>query len=168
MLRVEIPLFFCLILALFHNEEMTVSEVSWAFSLYLEAVAVCPQLWMVYSAKCNSSPVLNWYLFGLVCYRALYIANWFYRYGLALVDSISLVSGSIQTLISLLTLFYSIYYRSRPSSPDSSVSSVPPSVSEKIEKSAANITYFDSINTELPLAPLNLPTEKFTAAVFTV
>ena len=45
--RVELLLIPVAALALLFNHEFSVMEVLWAFSIYLEAVAILPQLFMV-------------------------------------------------------------------------------------------------------------------------
>ena len=54
-------------------------EACWAFSEYLEAVAVLPQLVLVTNSK-SAENITAWYLLSLGAYRALYLANWVYRY----------------------------------------------------------------------------------------
>jgi ER lumen protein retaining receptor len=61
-------------------------EYIWAFSIYLESVAMLPQLIMFRSSdrlvKGNRGDAKNeilWPIFLLGIYRALYIANWVYR-----------------------------------------------------------------------------------------
>ena len=54
-------------------------EIAWAASLYLEAVAAVPQLVLTIREKrCRSA--VSHYIFLLASYRALYGANWVYRY----------------------------------------------------------------------------------------
>ena len=47
----------------------------WTFSIYLEAVAILPQLFMV-SKTGEAESITSHYLFALGSYRALYIINW--------------------------------------------------------------------------------------------
>ena len=54
-------------------------EVLWTFSIYLESVAILPQLFMV-SKTGEAESITSHYLFALGSYRALYIVNWIYRY----------------------------------------------------------------------------------------
>ncbi len=54
-------------------------EVLWTFSIYLESVAILPQLFMV-SKTGEAESITSHYLFALGSYRALYIFNWIYRY----------------------------------------------------------------------------------------
>ncbi len=67
------------ILALVLNHEFSVMEVLWTFSIYLESVAILPQLFMV-SKTGEAESITSHYLFALGMYRALYILNWVYRY----------------------------------------------------------------------------------------
>lgn len=67
------------LLALILNHEFSVMEVLWTFSIYLESVAILPQLFMV-SKTGEAESITSHYLFALGSYRALYILNWIYRY----------------------------------------------------------------------------------------
>ena len=89
----------CFILAVLINHELTFMEVMWTFSIYLEAVAIVPQLWMLNkTGECES--ITLHYIFLLGLYRAFYIANWVYRYNLErFYDIIAIVGGIVQTLI---------------------------------------------------------------------
>lgn len=53
-------------------------EVSWAFSIYLEAVAIAPQLIMTQRHKAVEN-LTSWYMASLGSYRALYLLNWAWR-----------------------------------------------------------------------------------------
>ena len=67
------------LLSLVLNHEFSVMEVLWTFSIYLESVAILPQLFMV-SKTGEAESITSHYLFALGSYRALYILNWIYRY----------------------------------------------------------------------------------------
>ena len=54
-------------------------EILWTFSIYLESVAILPQLFMVQKTG-EAESITSHYLFALGIYRALYILNWIYRY----------------------------------------------------------------------------------------
>lgn len=54
-------------------------QVMWAFSIFLEAVAIVPQLFMV-SKTGEAENITSHYLFALGSYRAMYLLNWIYRY----------------------------------------------------------------------------------------
>ena len=51
----------------------------WTFSIYLEAVAILPQLVMLQNSG-NVDILTGHYVFFLGSYRALYLLNWIYRY----------------------------------------------------------------------------------------
>ncbi|CAO2601689.1 ER lumen protein-retaining receptor 3, partial [Lemmus lemmus] len=73
-------------------------EVLWTFSIYLESVAVLPQLFMI-SKTGEAESITTHYLFFLGLYRALYLANWIWRYQTEnFYDQISVVSGVVQTI----------------------------------------------------------------------
>ncbi|CAI5507835.1 unnamed protein product [Closterium sp. NIES-64] len=69
----------CFVLALLVNKKFTFTEVLWAFSIYLEAVAILPQLVLLQRTK-NIDNLTGNYVFFLGAYRSLYILNWIYRY----------------------------------------------------------------------------------------
>ena len=77
--RVEFLLVACLILALWLNHEFTVMEVLWTFSIYLENVALLPQLFMIRKSGEPETFILH-YILAFGSYRGLYILNWIYRY----------------------------------------------------------------------------------------
>lgn len=77
--RIEFLVGPCVLLALLLNHEFTVMEVLWTLSIYLESVAILPQLFMV-SKTGEAESITSHYLFALGSYRALYIVNWIYRY----------------------------------------------------------------------------------------
>nr|XP_043611036.1 ER lumen protein-retaining receptor A [Erigeron canadensis] len=91
---------FAFILALFVHDKFTVLEIFWAFSIYLEAVAILPQLVLLQRSG-NVDNLTVQYVFFLGAYRALYILNWIYRY---FTDAhfngwISCISGILQTAL---------------------------------------------------------------------
>ncbi|KZS20444.1 ER lumen protein-retaining receptor 2 [Daphnia magna] len=97
--RVELLLIPVAALALLFNHEFSVMEVLWAFSIYLEAVAILPQLFMV-SKTGEAESITSHYLFALGSYRALYILNWIYRYyGESFQDWIAVIAGIVQTIL---------------------------------------------------------------------
>merc|ERR1712145_28107 len=91
--RVEFLLGPAVLLALLLNHEFSVMEVLWTFSIYLESVAILPQLFMV-SKTGEAESITSHYLFALGSYRGLYILNWIYRYySEDVLDSIAVVAG---------------------------------------------------------------------------
>lgn len=98
------------VLALFFNERFTLIDVSWSFSVWLESIAILPQLFMLSKSGKAKSLTIH-YIFALGLYRALYIPNWFWRW---LVESkkfqkLAFVTGIIQTLV--YSDFFYIYYK---------------------------------------------------------
>lgn len=80
----------------------------WAFSIWLESVAILPQLFMLQRTG-EAETITTHYLFALGAYRALYIPNWVYRYFTeGHFDVISVIAGIIQTV--LYSDFFYIYY----------------------------------------------------------
>jgi len=103
--RVEYLLLPCLIMALLINYHFMVTEIFWSFSIFLEAVAILPQLHMLRRTG-QAEALTRYYIIALGSYRALYILNWIYRYGTErLIDPIAILGGVVQTC----TNFYFIY-----------------------------------------------------------
>ncbi|XP_078432701.1 ER lumen protein-retaining receptor-like [Wolffia australiana] len=101
----------CLVLALLIHDRFNFREVMWAFSLYLEAVAILPQLVLLQRTR-NIDNLTGQYVFLLGAYRALYIMNWVYRYFTEphYVHWITWISGLVQTLIYADFFYY--YFQS--------------------------------------------------------
>lgn len=97
--RIEFLLVPVTLLALLVNHEFTPLEVLWTLSIYLEAVAILPQLFLV-SKTGEAETITSHYLFCLGSYRALYIFNWVYRYYTEeFYDLIAIVAGIVQTVL---------------------------------------------------------------------
>uniref|UniRef100_A0A8C4QUG7 ER lumen protein-retaining receptor n=1 Tax=Eptatretus burgeri TaxID=7764 RepID=A0A8C4QUG7_EPTBU len=86
-------------LAVLVNHSFTLLEILWTFSIYLEAVAILPQLFMV-SKTGEAETITSHYLFALGLYRALYLANWVWRYhNEGFYDPIAIMAGVVQTVL---------------------------------------------------------------------
>lgn len=86
-------------LAFLVNHEFSPLEILWTFSIYLESVAILPQLFMV-SKTGEAETITSHYLFALGSYRALYLLNWVYRwYFEGFFDLIAVVAGCVQTIL---------------------------------------------------------------------
>jgi len=97
--RIEFLILPCAILALVINHEFDVVEILWTFSIYMESVAILPQLFMV-SKTGEAESITSHYLFALGAYRGLYILNWIYRYyAEGFYDLIAIIAGVIQTVL---------------------------------------------------------------------
>lgn len=71
----------------------------WTFSIYLEAVAILPQLFLV-SKTGEAESITSHYLFALGSYRGLYLLNWLYRYfAESYLDLIVIFAGAVQTIL---------------------------------------------------------------------
>ncbi|XP_068605708.1 ER lumen protein-retaining receptor 3-like [Brachionichthys hirsutus] len=96
--RLEFLLIPVIGLSFLENYAYTPMEILWTFSIFLEAVAIMPQLFMI-SKSGEAESITTHYLFFLGLYRALYIANWVWRYRAeGFVDQIAVVSGVVQTI----------------------------------------------------------------------
>jgi len=97
--RVEFLVLPCLVLSLVINHDFSIMEILWTFSIYLESVAILPQLFML-SKTGEAETITSHYLFALGSYRALYILNWIYRYYVeSFFDPIAVVAGCVQTVL---------------------------------------------------------------------
>merc|ERR1719389_1340201 len=97
--RMEFLLGPAALLAVVLNQSFTPMEVLWTFSIYLESLAILPQLFMV-SKTGEAETITSHYLFALGSYRALYILNWIYRYHFeGTYDVIAIVAGIVQTVL---------------------------------------------------------------------
>ncbi|XP_033324490.1 ER lumen protein-retaining receptor [Megalopta genalis] len=97
--RIEFLILPTLVLALLINHEFTAVEVLWTFSIYLESVAILPQLFLV-SKTGEAESITSHYLFALGSYRGLYLLNWMYRYYAEdHYDLIAIVAGLVQTVL---------------------------------------------------------------------
>uniref|UniRef100_A0A5B7B993 ER lumen protein-retaining receptor n=1 Tax=Davidia involucrata TaxID=16924 RepID=A0A5B7B993_DAVIN len=99
----------CFVLALLVHHVFSVMEVLWTFSLYLEAVAILPQLKLLQRSR-NIDNLTGNYVFLLGAYRALYLINWIYRFFLEIhrVRWIPWVSGLVQTALYADFFYYYI------------------------------------------------------------
>ncbi|MES1922252.1 hypothetical protein MHBO_003759, partial [Bonamia ostreae] len=104
-------------LAIICNLSVNIFETFWAFSIFLESVALVPQLIVVYkSAKEQSGRIENLTTHYVVClggYRAFYLLNWIYRSitERGYRDYISWFAGIVQTV--LYADFFYYYARSK-------------------------------------------------------
>lgn len=97
------------ILAILFPYKYTVAEILWAFSIWLESVAILPQLFMLQRTG-EAETITTHYLAALGVYRALYIPNWIWRYfeTPSYFDPIAVVAGIVQTI--LYSDFFWVYY----------------------------------------------------------
>ncbi|KAH9834144.1 ER lumen protein retaining receptor-domain-containing protein [Rhodofomes roseus] len=106
--RVEYLLGPCVLLSLIFNYRFTFAEILWSFSIFLESVAILPQLFMLQRTG-EAEAITTHYLAALGAYRALYIPNWIYRYWMEdQVDPIAVTAGIVQT--ALYVDFFYVYF----------------------------------------------------------
>ncbi|CCK71020.1 Erd2p KNAG_0F03580 [Huiozyma naganishii CBS 8797] len=98
-----------LVAGLCFHHRFTLLEILWSFSVWLESVAILPQLFMLSKSGRAQSLTVH-YIFALGLYRFLYIFNWIWRYvSEARVDKIAVVAGIVQT--AMYSDFFYIYYK---------------------------------------------------------
>jgi ER lumen protein retaining receptor len=98
------------ILAILFPHKYTAFEICWAFSIWLESVAILPQLFMLQRTG-EAETITTHYLFALGIYRGLYIPNWIYRWYTEENPHlywVAIIAGIIQTV--LYSDFFYIYY----------------------------------------------------------
>ncbi|AMD20428.1 HDL316Cp [Eremothecium sinecaudum] len=107
--KIRFILLFSAVMALCFHRKFTVQELLWSFSVWLESVAILPQLFMLTKAG-RADTLTTHYIFALGLYRTMYIPNWIWRYyAEKRYDRLSIVTGVIQTLI--YSDFFYIYYK---------------------------------------------------------
>ncbi|OCB90287.1 ER lumen protein retaining receptor [Sanghuangporus baumii] len=106
--RIEFLLGPSFLLSLLFNYKFSFVEVLWSFSIFLESVAILPQLFMLQRTG-EAETITTHYVAALGAYRALYIPNWIYRYfSEGTVDPIAVIAGLVQT--GLYLDFFYIYF----------------------------------------------------------
>ncbi|KAE8348122.1 ER lumen protein retaining receptor-domain-containing protein [Aspergillus coremiiformis] len=106
--QVQYLLGFSALLAFLFPHDYSISEIFWTFSIWLESVAILPQLFMLQRTG-EADTITTHYLFALGLYRALYIPNWIYRYlAESYFQPVPVIAGIVQTL--LYSDFFYIYY----------------------------------------------------------
>jgi ER lumen protein retaining receptor len=103
----------CALMGLLINQDHTSPfEMVWAFSIYLEAVAILPQLFLLQKLG-EVENLTSHYVALLGAYRALYLLNWIYRYMTEedYSQRIVWVAGIVQT--ALYCDFFYHYYQSK-------------------------------------------------------
>lgn len=101
--RIEYLLGGVFVLALLIHESnpnrSVILEILWTLSIYLEALAILPQLFMITKTG-EAETITSHYLFCLGIYRGLYILNWIYRYyAEGFHEWIVILAGIVQTIL---------------------------------------------------------------------
>lgn len=97
----------CFLLSLIFNEEFTIVEILWSFSIFLEALAFVPQLDMMRKMREVENLTAN-YVFTLGGYRVFYILSWIQKFLNG--ESISWISASAGVLQTVLYADFFYYY----------------------------------------------------------
>jgi len=106
--RVEYLIGPAFLLGVLFNYAPSIIEVFWSFSIFLESVAILPQLFILQRTG-EAETITTHYLAALGAYRGLYIPNWIYRYfAEEVVDPISITAGLVQT--GLYLDFFYVYF----------------------------------------------------------
>lgn len=96
------------VMALVFHSMFTIPELLWSFSVWLECVAILPQLFMLQRTGGAESLTVH-YIFALGAYRFLYLVHWVYQLVMNKnIDYILMCAGLIQTL--LYSDFFYVYY----------------------------------------------------------
>ncbi|KAJ1980829.1 endoplasmic reticulum retention protein [Dimargaris cristalligena] len=105
--RAEFLIVGAALLGLAFPDSWHILDILWSFSIYLEAVAILPQLFQM-TRTGEAETITSHYVFALGAYRALYLMNWIYRYYTeGYMDVIAWVAGAVQTI--LYADFFYIY-----------------------------------------------------------
>eukprot|EP00746_Dinoflagellata_sp_MGD_P005963 gnl/MRDRNA2_/MRDRNA2_111572_c0_seq1.p1 gnl/MRDRNA2_/MRDRNA2_111572_c0~~gnl/MRDRNA2_/MRDRNA2_111572_c0_seq1.p1 ORF type:complete len:219 (+),score=20.20 gnl/MRDRNA2_/MRDRNA2_111572_c0_seq1:75-731(+) len=89
----------CFLLALFSTEEYAITEILWTSSIWLESVAIVPQLFILQQAGEVENLTSN-FVGTMGAYRAFYILNWVYRYFVEdYVNWVGWIGGLVQTAL---------------------------------------------------------------------
>mmetsp|Transcript_30877 Transcript_30877/g.78068 ORF Transcript_30877/g.78068 Transcript_30877/m.78068 type:complete len:218 (+) Transcript_30877:105-758(+) len=101
----------CALLGLLICEEYTIPDILWSTSIWLESVAIIPQLVLMQSRR-EIENLTSDFVGCLGAYRAFYILNWVYRYFAEdYVNWIGWIGGLIQT--GLYCDFFYYYAKSK-------------------------------------------------------
>lgn len=96
---IEVLIIPAMVLSVLFNHGFYLLEVVWTFSVYLEAVAILPQLYLI-GKKGEAEKVVIYYLIALASYRGLYILNWIWRYYMeGHYDLIAISAGIVQVFL---------------------------------------------------------------------
>ncbi|WFD32636.1 endoplasmic reticulum retention protein [Malassezia sp. CBS 17886] len=109
-IRLELLIGVPAVLSLIFNYKFTPLEVAWSFSIFLESVAILPQMFLLQRLG-EAEMITTHYIFALGAYRALYICNWIYRLIFEprhSFDWITFLAGLVQT--GLYLDFFYIYF----------------------------------------------------------
>eukprot|EP00928_Gymnodinium_smaydae_P015251 TRINITY_DN15607_c0_g1_i1.p1 TRINITY_DN15607_c0_g1~~TRINITY_DN15607_c0_g1_i1.p1 ORF type:complete len:218 (-),score=38.60 TRINITY_DN15607_c0_g1_i1:37-690(-) len=89
----------CLLLSLIFTEEYALAEILWTFSIFVESVAILPQLVLLQQIR-EVENLTSDFVGTMGAYRAFYILNWIYRYFADdYVNWVGWLGGLVQTVL---------------------------------------------------------------------
>ncbi|XP_071131128.1 ER lumen protein-retaining receptor 1-like [Mytilus edulis] len=106
--RVKLLVIPACVLAFFVNNQFSIIEILWTFSIYLECVAMLPQFWMmIWNGEAGR--FVCFYLCAMGSYRVFYIMHWIYieNSNGGNLNLISFISGNLQSC--LYWVFLTVY-----------------------------------------------------------
>eukprot|EP00357_Protocruzia_adherens_P035881 CAMPEP_0115036354 /NCGR_PEP_ID=MMETSP0216-20121206/42069_1 /TAXON_ID=223996 /ORGANISM="Protocruzia adherens, Strain Boccale" /LENGTH=138 /DNA_ID=CAMNT_0002416159 /DNA_START=269 /DNA_END=685 /DNA_ORIENTATION=- len=96
----------CALLALITAADWSWFELSWTFSLWLEAIAFVPQLLMLQRMG-EVENMTSHYVSTLGAYRGIYLIHWIVKFVNGLhISAIQFIAGMIQTFLYADFLYY--------------------------------------------------------------
>uniref|UniRef100_A0A8C9GY29 ER lumen protein-retaining receptor n=1 Tax=Piliocolobus tephrosceles TaxID=591936 RepID=A0A8C9GY29_9PRIM len=98
----------CAVLSLFTTKTYGPLVILWTFSIWLESVAILPQLVLLEKQR-EVENITSHYVITMGMYRAFYILNWIYRFFFDVKPFINVVvwlAGLIQTLLYIDFFYY--------------------------------------------------------------
>ena len=105
-----VPMACLAVLTMLVRQSFDIIEVLWTFSIYLEAIAIIPQLIVLQRFR-EVENLDGHYIFFLGAYRGLYILNWIYRSYYEQYyhhNWIVYIAGAIQTMLYADFFYYYI------------------------------------------------------------
>lgn len=100
----------CFVVSLIFTETYEFMEILWTLSLYLEAVAIVPQL-ILLIRKGKAESLTRDYIGTLGAYRGFYVLNWIWRYFTeGYIHPQAFIAGVIQTALYSEFLYKYIKY----------------------------------------------------------
>ncbi|CAD7962630.1 unnamed protein product [Amoebophrya sp. A25] len=89
----------CVILGCITCAELVPTEILWASSIFLEAVAITPQLVLLAKMR-EVENLTSHFVAAMGLYRTFYILNWIYKYLVdKTYDPIAILGGIVQTVL---------------------------------------------------------------------
>lgn len=96
----------CFVLGVIFTDEYTITDILWTSSIWIESVAIIPQLILLQSIR-EVENLTSDFVGTMGLYRAFYILNWVYRYFAEdYVNIVGWLGGLLQTGIYCDFLYY--------------------------------------------------------------